>query len=230
MPNTIQTGMLTLFAEISCISIAIFSGILAFRNTDRFFKTLLLQVTVWGVFYGLSHVITLQQQAQGLPIDNRWLMNVSMILETGLLLAAAWFVLPKVFRTPLTVGAFLLFLGVAALQSWKHGFGTYLNYADTTACLVNTVVYTAVLYTFGQRTDKRLWHSPEKWACLGILLYYACSVPYLSMMHYLEVNAPKVNTFLYYLISNVLADVRYLLLAVAFLMIYRSAAKQRHTP
>src|SRR3990167_1113887 len=87
--HTIQTGMLTLFTEISCILLAVFFGILAFRNMNRFFRVLLLQVAVWGVFYGFLHVITLQQQSQDLPIDNQWLMNIHLIPETGLLLAAA---------------------------------------------------------------------------------------------------------------------------------------------
>jgi len=228
--HTIHPDMLTLFTEIACILLAVLSGIFAFPYMDRFFRVLFLQVTVWSVFYGLSYVITGYQHAHELPIDNQWFMNIHLILETGLLLTAAWFVLPTLIGKPLIVGSCILFSVVFVVQGWKQGWGTYLNYADVTACLVLTIVFSMVLYTFAQRTNQRLWRSPEKWACLGILLYFACSVPYVSMMHYLEEHNPPVNTFLYYLISGVLANLRYLLLAVAFLMIYRTATKQTQTP
>jgi hypothetical protein len=222
----IQTDMLTLLTEISCISLALFFGMLVFRKLDRFFRILLLQVAVWSFFYTGSHAITLYQQAHHLPIDNQWLMNIHLILETGILLTAAWFVLPEMLRTVLSIGAFFLFLIVFGVQAGNQGFGTYLNYADVTACIGITLVFSVVLYTFGQRTGIPFWVSPEKWACLGILLYFACSVPYVSMMHYLEIKNPAVNTFLYYLISGVLANTRYLLLALAFGMIYRNTKKQ----
>lgn len=223
---SIQTDMLTLFTEISCLFLALFGGVVVFRRLDRFFRILLLQVFVWSLFYLISHLVTKYQQAHLLPMDNQWLMNIHMILETGLLLAAAWFVLPKMLRTGLTIGAFSLFLIVFMIQVGSQGFRIYLNYADVTACIGITVVFSIVLNVFGQRTNTPFWVSPEKWACLGILLYFACSVPYVSMMGYLERNNPKVNTFLYYLISGVLANVRYLLLALAYWMSYRNAKKQ----
>ena len=226
-PHHIETDMLTLFTEISCISLAIFFGLLAFRRLDRFFQILLLQVIVWSLFYTFSHVITSYQQAHQLPIDNQWLMNTHLIVETGLLLIAAWFILPKMLRTVLPIGAFSFFLIVFGIQVWNQGFEDYLNYADVAACIAITLVFSMVLFTFGQRGNVPFWTSPEKWACLGILLYFACSVPYVSMMGYLERKSPEVNTFLYYLISGVLANVRYLLLALAYGMIYRNAKKQK---
>ncbi|TSJ45382.1 hypothetical protein [Fluviicola chungangensis] len=226
----IHTDMLTLFTEISCISLALFFGILAFRKMDRFFRVLLLQVMVWSLFYACSHVITSYQHAHHLPINNQWLMNIHMLIETGILLAAAWCVLPKMLRTPLVIGAFSLFLLVFGVQGSGQGFGTYLNYADVTACIGITLVFSVVLYNFGQTTSTAFWKSPEKWACLGILLYFACSVPYVSMMNYLERTNPAINTFLYYLISGVLANVRYFLLALACWMIYRNTKKQTIHP
>ena len=222
----IGTDMLTLFTETSCLSLAVFFGVLAFRRMDRFFRVLFLQLVIWSLFYLCSHGITIWQQENHLPIDNQWLLNVHLIIETGLLLMAAWFVLPEMLRSPLTFGAFSLFLLVFGIQAMNLGIGTYLNYADVAACIVITLVFSVVLYHFGQQTNAPFWSSPEKWACLGILLYFACSVPYVSMMNYLERTNPQVNTFLYYLISGVLANIRYLLLALACWMIYRNAKKQ----
>lgn len=222
----IETDMLTLFTEISCLSLAVFFGVLAFSRMNRFFRVLFLQVVIWSLFYSGSYIITRWQQANHLPIDNQWLMNLHLILETGLLLAAAWLVLPEMLRSALTFGAFSLFLLVFGIQAMNLGIGTYLNYADVAECLVITLVFSVVLYHSGQQTRIPFWYSPEKWACLGILIYFACSVPYVSMMNYLEHTNPKVNTFLYYLISGVLANIRYLLLALACWMIYRNANKQ----
>lgn len=221
-----ETDMLTLFTEILCLSLAILTGILAFRNMNNFFRILFLQVVIWSLFYAGSHAITLYQQAINQPIDNQWLLNIHLILETGLLLMAAWFVLSKTFRNFIIMGGFLFFLTVLGIQGWKQGFDVYLNLADVAACIVITLVFSMVLYTFGQQGHKRLWKSPEKWACLGILMYFACSVPYVSMMGYLQTENPEVNTFLYYLISGVLANIRYLLLALAFWMLYRQTNRK----
>ncbi|WP_300665504.1 hypothetical protein [Fluviicola sp.] len=222
----IETDMLTLFTEILCLSLAILTGILAFRQMNSFFKTLFLQVVIWSLFYAGSHAITLYQQSMNQPIDNHWLMNIHLIIETGLLLTAAWFVLPKAFRTFLCAGAFLSFLTAIGIQGCMYGFDGYLNYADATACIAITVIFYMVLYTFGQQTRVRLLRSPEKWACLGILMYFACSVPYVCMIDYLQTESPAVNTFLYYLISGVLANIRYLLLALAFWMLYRQTNRK----
>ncbi|MNU74585.1 hypothetical protein D3C71_640910 [compost metagenome] len=218
--------MLTLFTEILCLSLAVLTGILAFRRMNWFFRILFLQVVVWSLFYTGSHVITQHQQSMNQPIDNRWLMNIHLLIETGLLLTAAWFVLPKALRTFMTTGAFLFFLTVFIIQVWKQGFDGYLNYADVAACIVITLVFSVLLYTFGQQTREPLWRSPEKWACLGILMYFACSVPYVSMMNYLQTESPAVNTFLYYLISGAVANIRYVLLALAFWLLYRQTNRK----
>lgn len=222
----IETDMLTLFTEITCLSLAIFTGVLAFRPMNRFFRILLLQLITWILFYAGTYFITAHQQATGQQIDDRWLMNIHLIIETGLLLSAAWVVLPKTLRLVACIGAFSLFLLVLGIQVRKQGFEVYLNYADVAACIVVTLAFSLVLYTFGQQKSVRLWQSPEKWACLGILMYFACSVPYVSMMNYLQMENPKVNTFLYYLISGVLANLRYFLLALAFWLIYRKTKQK----
>lgn len=215
----IQTDMLILFTEISCISLAILFGILAYRYLGIFMRLLVLQVVVWSFFYAGSYIITWYQEWHNKPIDNQGFMNIHLLVETGLLLVASRFALPKTLRTWIPAGAFLLFLSVFFFQGWKLGFGVYLNYADVTACLLVTLVYSFVLYQFGQQVNR----TAEKWACLGILLYFACSVPYVSLMHYLEHKTPEINTFLYYLISGVLANIRYLTLALACWIVYRSA-------
>lgn len=218
--------MLTLFTEMLCLSLAVFSGMLAFRYMNSFFRILFLQVVIWSLFYAGSHVITWYQQFNNQPIDNRWLLNIHLIIETGLLLTAAWFVLPDAFRTFVSAGAFLAFLAAYGIQIWNQGFDGYLNYADGVACIVITLVFYLVFYTVWKQTRVSFWKSPENWACLGILMYFACSVPYVWMMDYLQSESPETNTFLYYLISGALANIRYLLLALAFWMLYRQTNRK----
>lgn len=221
----IQTDMLTLFTEILCISLAVLFGILAYSHLGSFLRLLVLQVIIWSFFYTGSYLITWYQVWNNKPIDNQWFMNIHMLVETGLLLIASRFALPKTLRTWIPVGAFSLFLSVLLFQVWKQGFGVYLNYADVTACILLTWVFSLVLYRFGRQENT----AAEKWACLGILLYVACSVPYVSLMHYLQHKNPAVNTFLYYLISGVLANIRYLTLALACWMVYRAAKNKIQT-
>lgn len=225
--HTIQTGMLRLIPEIGCILSAIITGIISFRLMSPFFRTLFWQVVIWSLFYTASHVITLWQQAHHLPIDNQWLMNIHLILETGLLLAAARFILPASISNTFFIGGTVIVLIVAILQGSFYGFTNYLNFTDVTACLVISICYFTVFFHLHQQETTKAWLSPEKLACVGILLYCVCSIPYVSMMHFLD-SFPKMNTFLYHLISDVLANMRYLLLAIAFYRLFITTKKHTH--
>lgn len=220
-------GMLTIFTEITCILSALIFGILAFRKSTSFFRTLFWQVVIWSLFYTASHVITLWQQAHHLPIDNQWLMNIHLILETGLLLAAARFILPASISNTFFIGGTVIVLIVASIQGSLIGFDNYLNLTDVAACLIISICYFTVFFHLHQQETTKAWLSPEKLVCVGILLYYVCSIPYVSMMHFLD-SFPKMNTFLYHLISDVLANVRYLLLAIAFYRLFITTKKHTH--
>jgi hypothetical protein len=214
--------MPTVITELSCIAFTLLSGILTLCSLDRFLKILLLQVSVWALFYGLGHIITGVQAACGEPIDNQWLMNIHLAAETGLLLFAVRFLLDNSpFRKlPLLIAA--VFCAIFFYQGITAGFGVYLHYADLAAC--SGISLLLILALFAGDTSQN--SVARRLACIGMLIYFGCSVPYVALMSYLEKNDPAVNTFLYHLISDVAANLRYLLLAIAFVIAARRAKRQ----
>lgn len=215
--------MLTYFTEITCLSLALFFGWITWRRLDKFFRILVLQVSLWSLVYTVGHLITLNQQHHNQPIDNQWLMNIHMIFETGLLLLAARFVNRETKNGLLIQLGTLAFVIVYAIQVIYNGFQNYLHYADLTECVVITLVYTPILFTAPIGKKGR----PLRIVCVALLLYFACSIPYVSLMNYLQVHSPKLNSMLYHVISDVLANLRYLLIALAFVSHYRNNRNER---
>ena len=214
--NTLS--MISLFAEIGCLALAVFSGILAFRYLNNFLKLLFLQVVVWGIFYAIATVLTAYQTANGEQINDQWLINIHLLFETGILLAAARLILREgvVRFFPLIIA--FAFLAVYILQAVTLGYGKYLHYADLASCIGLSIVFTIVLFRIPSGSD---W-LPMRVACIALLVYFGCSVPFVSMMDYLQQHAPKVNSLLYHIISDVVANLRYGLTAFAFILTYRS--------
>ena len=83
------------------------------------------------------------------------------------------------------------------------------------------MLFLLVLYVQFTKGDSNWTRSPIVWISLGIILYFGGAVPYLSLMHYLQSN-PKINLLLFRIIIDVLANIRYLLLALGFWFVRRN--------
>ncbi len=215
--------MLTQVTEISCLSLAFLGGIISWRKLTPFFKALFIQLVIWIVFYSCANLLTIQQQANHQAINTQWLMNIHLVLETGLLLLAAQFMYGKANGRLLLVLGATGFVVVYIAQVALNGFQSYLHYADLTECVVITLVFVPILFNSPAGKEGL----PLRIACMALLVYFACSVPYVSLMNYLQHRSPKLNSLLYHLISDILANLRYALIALAFVMQYRNNNKER---
>jgi len=215
--------MLTLIAEITCLSFAFIAGCFTWKRLSPFFKVLFLQVLVWIIVYTCGNIITYQQQLINQPVDNQWLMNIHLVLETGLLLWAAQFMYRKTNGRWFLIAGGAGFAVVYIAQVALNGFQHYLHYADLTECIVITLVFAPILHNSPNgKTGLSL-----RTACVALLVYFACSVPYVSFMDYLQQHSPELNSRLYHFISDVLANLRYALIALAFVIHYRNNKTER---
>lgn len=220
--------MLQTLSQIISFFFAFVVGSLAYKSMNRPFRIIYLQVSVWLVFYCLMHGLIFEQQWQGYAPDNRWLMNIHLLLETTLLVSAAAGFMEKKRRRIWALTGWLIFILVFVLQVIVDGFFMYLNYADAVECIVVTILYSLLLYDFSGKFRGAWWRSAEIILCLGLLVYFACSVPYIAMMRYLQENYPFVSHFLFDFINNVLACLRYLFTAVAFWLVRRKVSLLTH--
>jgi hypothetical protein len=218
--------MLQLFIEIFSLFIALLTGIFAYRYLNAFFRLLFWQLIAWIAFYTLGYVVTIAQTLQGKPADNQWLMNIHLLVESGLLLAAARVSFSgKRLKTAALI-VFGLVLAVFTFLSFRQGITVYFHHADVAVCIIVTVFYLGLLFHFNFRPPGKGGYFPEKLASTGILAYFACSVPYVAFMGYLQRHDPGLNSVLYHLINDVLANLRYLSLAFAFWSAGRQAVPQ----
>lgn len=188
-----------------------------------FFRVLFIQLVVWMGFYISLHWLTCNQIKNGLMPNNQWLMNIHIVFETLILYTAAYTIRKnKRLQISIIIAAFL-FITVFIIQLITNGIEVYMNYADAVECITSTVLFAQVGFYYVKIKNSHGLITPELLTCLGLLLYFGGSVPYITMIHYLQKNNPELNHLLFDFISNVLANVRYVLLGFSFWLIYKKA-------
>ncbi len=224
--GTPEITMLQTLGELISLGSMLAAGLYAYRYMSPFFRIIFLQGVVWIFFYLLVHTLLIYQWIYGKTADSQWLINLAIVCETLLLMVAAWVYFREEWKKKLTLLLLFFFLLVLLVQGLTLGFSVYLHYADVAACIGITVLYTLLLYTFLTRPANPTTRIPQRYMpelllSVGLLLYYAGSVPYVALIHYLEEDDPVWNDRLFYLINNVLAFLRYSLTAFAFLLLRR---------
>lgn len=142
-----------------------------------------------------------------------------------MLFIAALHLLDSKFEKKLVSVLFTIFGLVWIFQLSYFGGSASNSLADLTACISLTIVYSLVLYKSVQLNLGVWWKSPEIISSIGLLVYFAGSVPFVSMINYLARNEPKMYYVMYYVLNVGLANVRYILLFLSFVMIYRTKGK-----
>jgi len=214
--------MISIINEALSLFIALSIGIYAFPYMNRFTRILFYQLITWICFYLLSYGLTIYQEETGVDKNNQWLMNIHLLVEALWLNAAAYNYSHTKARKFLALILFGAFLTVFTTQVSVSGFSCFANFAMAAAGLVITILYLLILYD-AFRSKAVLWYtSPEIWACTGLVIYFACNVPYFSIFTYLNENYLNLSKSLFFIITDVLANIRYLFLAIAFFIVART--------
>lgn len=213
--------MLQILIKSLSPAIAIVIGLYSYKYMDRFFRLLFWQVLFYLFLFSMSYVVTNYQIAHQMKENNQWLFNISLFFETILLTLALFKCLNKKSKILelTTLGLLMIFF---LIQMALNGFYNYNKYGDIVECIFLTVLILNILYDLLNNSQHNNGSKPIIWALIGLLFYFACSIPYISLMDFLELNHPKLNTFLARLINGFLANIRYLCLAVSFYLIRRT--------
>lgn len=149
-------------------------------------------------------------------------MNLHLIGETLFLLAAALVKVPEKPLKAVVVTTAVVFLTVVFYQMAITGMSMYFNTADVTECTIMTLVFGYLLFRTMTESRNSKYKTPVILACTGIVVYFACSVPLVALLHVIQQRDPKTNDFLFFVINDVVANLRYLFLALAFWLTQRS--------
>ncbi|MCW3103305.1 MAG: hypothetical protein JWO09_1745 [Bacteroidetes bacterium] len=222
--------MVSIINEALSLSIALSAGIYAFRYMNRFTRILFYQLITWICFYLGSYALTTYQENSNIEPNDHWLLNIHLLLEALWLTVAAYNYSNAKTRKSLALILYGVFLIVFTIQVSVSGFSCFANLGMAAAGLMITILYLFILYD-AFRSKAGLWYtSPEIWACIGLVIYFACNVPYFSLFTYLNDHYPILSGRLFSVITDVLANIRYFFLAIAFFIAARTKAVSTVNP
>ncbi len=207
------------------VLLSIYMGSRTRRFSNDFFRMLLLQVIVFGLMIIATNVLSAYNTFHNTQISNRSILNVHVGIEAILLFKAAFYFLKSTLEKRIAQSLFGIFVFTWLFQLIYLGLGSLNDTADLMACITLTLVYSMVLFKCIKMNRGKWWASPEILTIIGMLAYFAGSVPFVSMMSYLSKNEPKLYFLLFNIINSGLANTRYLLLFISFFLIYRTKGK-----
>jgi hypothetical protein len=213
--------MLQVLYESLSLLIALIAGIYSYQCMNLFLRTLFFQLISWVVFYILSYIITIYQRLHGLELDNQWIFNIAIAVEASFLTLAAYRYFLDDKRRFLSLALYGLFIIVLVSEIFFSSWKFLASYAVSISGILVSMLYILILYrNFKEHSSWK--DKPEIWASLGLVIYFAGLVPYFAMFKYLNEYQLKISNFLIHIITDVLANIRYISLALAFWLARRN--------
>ena len=96
------------------------------------------------------------------------------------------------------------------------GIAGFAHHASIMEGILLTGIYITILYFQLDQNTNAFENRSIIFICLGIIMYFAGSVPYLSTLFYFQKLDPRLNLKLFESIIVVLAHVRYVCLTLGF--------------
>ncbi len=204
--------------EASSLALALVAGIFAYPYITKFMRILFCQLVVWILFYFSGYGITYYQKMNHIAQNNIWLYNIAVPIEFLILTIAASTVFKHKLTRNVVLSSYIFFLVSLYLQTYFSKTDSFINYAMASGSIIMTTVFVWIIYIKFTSALPFREYKPEVFACLGLIIYFACNVPYICLMPYLNESSPEQSKSLFNNIIDNLANFRYLLLAIAFIL------------
>ena len=208
--------MLQVIKESFILFVACGVGGYTFKELNGFLKISCFQAVLGMVNYAGARAVTIYQKSHDLPLNNQWVFNIYILLECGLLLWAGYVYFNNKRAGRYIIAGFVIFLVIYVYQLSKQGFLLFANYAFLTEGIVTVSLYIFILFGSVVKRQPPRRIKPEFWLSLGLIMYFAGNVPYMGLVHYFQKLSADLNTLLFYFITDVLGNLRYLMAAISF--------------
>ena len=220
--------MLQLLIESLHLFVALGFGIYAFRYMNTLYRIFFCQLLFAILIFILARMDYYISNIHHEHPNNQWLYNAAMPIETGFLAWAAYTYFKSDKRKYLIGLGYVAFLSAFITEVSINGLNILSNHGYIAESALLLLLFLLIMYVHFTRERIDWKRAPITWISVGIVLYFGGSIPYLSLMHYLQNNHPKINFFLFYFIIEGLANVRYLLLALGFWFVRRNVLSKIH--
>ena len=203
-------------------------GIRSFQALGSLFRLFFFKLACWLVTLIFSYLITLYQKEHSIQQNNQWLYNISLLIEMAFLTACCHSYFRD--RNMILVLMFVccVFLVSYLLELYDKGFDTYFNITDSVESVFLTLLFGIILFLEFDREANNWYLNPIIWICLGVFVYFSCSLPYISIFGFLSREAKEENKIIFKVIVIFLANIRYLFLAVAFWLVNKDKLGTSH--
>lgn len=214
--------MLRIINESFFLLLALSLGVYTFRYMNIFHKIFFLQLFVYILFDIMANIVLIIQKTNNGILNNQWVYNLYMPIETGLLTWAVYEYFKSAKAKILLSIGYTVFMIVFVMEICIKGMRVLSNHAYFAESILLLIIFLLVLNSqFNQKSIS--WKkSSEVWISFGVVLYFTGVIPYFSLIHYLQESHPTTNLSLYYIIVEGLSDLRYLLLAYGFWLVRRN--------
>jgi hypothetical protein len=203
--------------SLSSAIVALWIGFFAYKKLSIFYQLLFFQVLVYVILDCIS--------VPFMP-HNSWIINLLVPVETALLFTAAHSYFNTSKSKYVLLGIYILFFAVYLLDiGCLTGVNNFAFHASIAEGVLATGIFISVLY-FQLDQGMNAFNSwPITFICLGMVLYFAGSIPYLSTLFYFNRKDPVLNLKLFHNIIGLLAHVRYIGLALGFYLAAKGGNK-----
>jgi hypothetical protein len=228
MSETLIADILKYLKESGFMFLSFSVGLFGYRIFNRFYRLIFLQVGIAIGFYIGAYQVVEYQKAHGLRMSNEWMYNAYILVEVVILLYAAFWYLPDIRMKRITLSGIVVFSIIYFSELIMDGPWHLLNITLVCAGLILVTIFVMVLHDVINKTDFSWKVSPDLWVSIGILIYFACNVPFLGLFHQLMKYDATITDRLFY-ITEILASIRYFTFSVAFLLAIRAGVQKPYT-
>ena len=206
---------LKLLNEVGLQAVVMVLGLIGYRRLPLFFKLIWWQVIASVFNYSMGQLLAHYFKV------NQATYNVYIVIEALLLVLAGFYVLKSTKFRQARMWLLLLIIVVFVGQVLISGIGTLANYALCIYSIMIAGVYLLVLFQAIDRRREEKHANAIILVGLGIVICFACNAPYWAMFNYLNETYMEISTLLYNYVLNPLSNLRYLMVALGFIVLIR---------
>lgn len=207
--------MVLIFIDLIQLIVEAFAflvGLICFNYLPTAYKLIAIQLIAAFIFEFSGYIL------RKYGIGNVWLFNIYIFLEAILLIKASrnFYLFNNKLFLFLAIPIFFWFYSV-----FKNGFNYFTSIAYVSFSIAILIVYLNLLFKSVLTYRGDLVKLPTLWLAIGVILFFGCNIPYLSMLNYLCNNFnQEVNNTLH-LILKTFCNLRYILMAISLIMASR---------
>jgi hypothetical protein len=205
--------------------LALIMGMIAYKNLRLFYRILFWQCVLNVLQYTTAYWVTGALHIR----NNHWVFNVYIVLECTLLLWAALLHFHNRLVARIAIIGYFLFICIFVWQMLEGGLFNFAHHAACMEGLLLVFVYLFLLYKLFA-VEVAGDTLPAKWLCIGIVTYFGCTIPYLSMLYYLQHISPRLNFTMHDSIIVGAENLRYLCTTVCFFLVMRKRVSTAIAP